>query len=447
MPTINFAIDETNSANAQAAATALRSLTQEYQKLNRVLVKTEKQLLKFDEINRLVAYADKPVSAGRASSGRSSSSKSSSKSTAKKTDSTPKAGTTAGGKGGKGYTPRDTSASLPLHLALKDILFEWGDLNWEIIMMKLIAGLNMLTGGIVGFMLGGPAGAFMGITLGLLFSILADAAIFNFDGKLSQEEFLNGLKALLPVAGGILGFVIGGPLGAAIGATLGAFLSFKLLGIDWSDAMGSLEAFFKDFHAFARLRLDSVQRLFYDSIEGLKRWWQNLNFGGFHLRLPHLAVQWEYLNANSALARFLGISAVPHLSVQWYARGGIVNGATLIGAGEAGKEAIIPLERHTEWIRMVAEELAAQLQALSPAPAFALYPLPAAGAIVPPGALNGESRPSLDGLANAIVSALSALNGSGTGTGAEPVIRVYLDGKQLSDAVTRYQRREARASG
>ena len=32
-----------------------------------------------------------------------------------------------------------------------------------------------------------------------------DAAIFNFDGKLSQEEFLNGLKALLPVAGGILG--------------------------------------------------------------------------------------------------------------------------------------------------------------------------------------------------------------------------------------------------
>ena len=441
MPTIYFSIDETTSANAQAAATALRSLTQEYQKLNRVLVKTEKQLLKFDEINRLVAYADKPVSAGRASSGRSSSS---SKTTTKKTETTPKTGTASTGSG-KGYTPRDTSASLPLHLALKDILFEWGDLNWEIIMMKLIAGLNMLTGGIVGFMLGGPAGAFMGVTLGLLFSILADAAIFNFDGKLSQEEFLNGLKALLPVAGGILGFVIGGPLGAAIGATLGAFLSFKLLGIDWSDAMGSLEAFFKDFHDFARLRLDSVQRLFYDSIEGLKRWWQNLNFGGFHLRLPHLAVQWEYLNANSALARFLGISAVPHLSVQWYARGGIVNGATLIGAGEAGKEAIIPLERHTEWIRMVAEELAAQLRALSPAPAFALYPLPAAGAIVPPGALNGESRPSLDGLANAIVSALSALNG--TGASAEPVIRVYLDGKQLSDAVTKYQRRSDRAQG
>ena len=61
MPTINYSIDKTTSANAQAAATALRSLTQEYQKLNRVLVKTEKQLLKFDEINRLMAWADKPI--------------------------------------------------------------------------------------------------------------------------------------------------------------------------------------------------------------------------------------------------------------------------------------------------------------------------------------------------------------------------------------------------
>ena len=91
-------------------------------------------------------------------------------------------------------------------------------------MMKLIAGLNMLTGSIVGFMLGGPAGAFMGVTLGLLFNILADAAIFNFDGKLSQEEFLNGLKALLPVAGGILDRETpDGDFGLATAASVRAF--------------------------------------------------------------------------------------------------------------------------------------------------------------------------------------------------------------------------------
>ena len=72
MPSITF---ETEAANYEASAIALRSLTREYTRLNRVIVQTEKQLLKFDEINRLVAYADKPASAGRTSSGRSSSSK------------------------------------------------------------------------------------------------------------------------------------------------------------------------------------------------------------------------------------------------------------------------------------------------------------------------------------------------------------------------------------
>ena len=156
-------------------------------------------------------------------------------------------------------------------------------------------------------------------------------------------------------------------------------------------------------------------------------------------------MQWEYLNAKSALARFLGINAVPHLSVQWYARGGIVNGATLIGAGEAGKEAIIPLERHTEWIRLVAEELRRQLENLAPSNAIPLIALPAAAAgnLIPPRALQSESRPNLDGLANTIAEAIAAMNFDRE----EPVIRVYLDGKQLSDAVTKYQRRSDRAQG
>ena len=81
----------------------------------------------------------------------------------------------------------------------------------------------------------------------------------------------------------------------------------------------------------------------------------------------------------------------------------------------------------------------------TPSHAFALYPLPAAaaGRLIPPAALQSESRPSLDGLADAIVSAISSLQSDSP----EPVIRVYLDGKQISDAVTKDQRRDARAQG
>ena len=440
MPSINF---ETEAANYEASAIALRSLTKEYQKLNRVIVQTEKQLLKFDEINRLVAYADKPASAGRASSGKASSSKSSTKTTTPKTST----GTGTGSGEKKPYTPssRDTSASLPLHLAIKDIFFEWGDLNWEVILMKLIAGVNAIGLGAIGLVAAGPAGLALGVAAGLLFSILADATIFNFDGKVQPEELRKALYAILPVAGAGVGLIAGGPAGALIGLAVGTFLSLKLIGLDWSDAERQLTQFFTDLHDFFDLRFQSVSRFFHESIEGLRTWWSNLSFRGFHLSLPHLQVQWEMLNANSALARFLGISAVPHLSVQWYARGGIVNGATLIGAGEQGKEAIVPLERHTEWIRLVASELRAQLEALGPAHAFALYPLPAAasGRLIPPSALQSESRPSLDGLADAIVNAIASLQTDSP----EPVIRVYLDGKQLSDAVTKYQRRSERATG
>lgn len=37
-----------------------------------------------------------------------------------------------------------------------------------------------------------------------------------------------------------------------------------------------------------------------------------------------------------------GKGRAPHISVDWYAKGGFVNGATLIGAGEAGPEMILP---------------------------------------------------------------------------------------------------------
>lgn len=84
----------------------------------------------------------------------------------------------------------------------------------------------------------------------------------------------------------------------------------------------------------------------------------NFNWSIPHMKVPHLTWTWE--ETGSAIAKFLGISKIPRFSVQWYAKGGIVDGPTLFGAGEAGREAIIPLERNTEWISRVAREMNAQ---------------------------------------------------------------------------------------
>ena len=136
-------------------------------------------------------------------------------------------------------------------------------------------------------------------------------------------------------------------------------------------------------------------------------------------------------------------------AVSWYARGGIVDGATLIGAREQGKEAIIPLERHTEWIRLVAEQLKEELAKLTPAPPAMIRMIPAtASALVPYAATATPApayeAPDLSGLANTIAQAIAEIADRPQ---PEQQIRVYLDGRQLSDAVTRYQRRDNRANG
>ena len=53
---------------------------------------------------------------------------------------------------------------------------------------------------------------------------------------------------------------------------------------------------------------------------------------------------------------FLPTISVP--SIPLLAKGGIVNSATQAIIGEAGKEAVLPLERNTEWMDMLAERLA-----------------------------------------------------------------------------------------
>ena len=60
--------------------------------------------------------------------------------------------------------------------------------------------------------------------------------------------------------------------------------------------------------------------------------------------------------------------SIPHLSVRWAAKGGIMRNPTLFGGGEAGAEGILPLERNTWWMDKLADivtvRMAGQPQAI-----------------------------------------------------------------------------------
>ena len=434
-------------------AEALRDLDRQYQHFTRTVWKASKQLLKFDEINRLVAYeveekAPKATTTRASGGSRSTSSKSTgSKSTS--TKSNPKTNDTE--------VP-DLSKDFALELNLKDILFSWLDLDWEKVMATLIAGLTSISGGLIGATIGGavggltggPIGLGIGLTAGLVFGILADNFAFNWDGKLDKEEFFNAIKAILPaILGGVAGVVIGGPAGAAIGLTIGTLISLNVMHFDYSDIIHKIQSFFVDLTGVYDKEWNTWSDLVHGLWDALKNWWHGLTLGRFDFKLPHLTVTWQELGSNSILARYLGITAIPHMGVEWYARGGIVDGATLIGAGEQGREAIIPLERHTEWIRMVAVQLKEELEKLTPPAPQLIRMIPAtASAMVPYAATVAPApapeAPDLSGLADTIARAIAEL---GNRPQRDQEIRVYLDGKQLSDAVTRYQRRDSRANG
>ena len=60
--------------------------------------------------------------------------------------------------------------------------------------------------------------------------------------------------------------------------------------------------------------------------------------------------------------------SVPKFSVDWYARGGVFDKPTLFtsggrlgGLGEAGAEAIVPLENNTQWLDKIADRLSDKL--------------------------------------------------------------------------------------
>lgn len=128
--------------------------------------------------------------------------------------------------------------------------------------------------------------------------------------------------------------------------------------------------------------------------------------------IPHITVWYDTVWSGDGSS-----FQIPQFDVQWYARGGVIDGATLFGMGEAGAEAIVPLERNTEWIGKVASEMNRQ-QASS-------------------GYRDEGSEDIIDALF----------------TVCDRIIRAMPDGNDSADidmlaqAVTRIQRRNARAVG
>lgn len=99
----------------------------------------------------------------------------------------------------------------------------------------------------------------------------------------------------------------------------------------------------------------------------VKRWW-NEQVGvlttKLEIKVPIIKVKWEIAEAFGKEIRF-----PTGFDIIWNAHGGILDGAqifgmmggSLLGGGEAGREAVLPLDTHTEWMDTLAEKVHSSL--------------------------------------------------------------------------------------
>lgn len=73
--------------------------------------------------------------------------------------------------------------------------------------------------------------------------------------------------------------------------------------------------------------------------------------GGVKLQLPKFKLPHLSVSAGEAPWGIGGKGKLPSFSVDWYKKGGIFDSPTIIGVGEAGAEAVLPIEKLKDWMQ------------------------------------------------------------------------------------------------
>lgn len=152
------------------------------------------------------------------------------------------------------------------------------------------------------------------------------------------------LKPLMPIISAAfdavkLGWQIISPILAGVMSTVGAVVDFLTGKLSFSGLVEKVKEIWSKVKEKITEPIKKAKEKVKEIIDKIKGYFP-LKIGKIFkgMKLPHFTV------SGKAPFGIGGKGVKPKISVNWYAKGGIVDGATLIGAGERGPEAIVPLD-------------------------------------------------------------------------------------------------------
>lgn len=192
-------------------------------------------------------------------------------------------------------------------------------------------------------------------------AILIVGKVITIIGTLSS--IISAVSGAIAAAGGVaaaLGAVfavITGPIGIAIAIIAGLIAIGVLLyknwdvikekagalgvsiGEKWSEIKNKTAEVWNGVRLAIMTPINAARDGVSSAIEAIKGFFSNLKLPEIKIpkiKLPHFNLKGEFS---------LMPPSVPHLDVNWYANGGIFNRPSVIGVGEAGTEAVIPIDK------------------------------------------------------------------------------------------------------
>lgn len=118
----------------------------------------------------------------------------------------------------------------------------------------------------------------------------------------------------------------------------------------WNGIKGITSAVWSDIKSAIENPINAAKNAVGNAINAIKGFFSNLHLPEIKIpkiKLPHFSIEGEFS---------LKPPSVPHLAVNWYASGGIFNSPSVIGVGEAGQEAVLPIDRLDELMARAIEK-------------------------------------------------------------------------------------------